>query len=461
MKKVKYTALLLLAMCAFDGTAQTAKSAYFLEGAFHNTQLNPAMAPERGFFSMPILGNMMIGVNGNVGISNFLYPYGDGQLTTFMSGSVSADEFLGKLPSTLRLGMDLDMTLLAAGFRAFGGYNTFNVTLQSQMSMGLPSGFFRFAKEGFKHQQHSFSGINLHTMNYAAVTLGHSREIIDGLRVGVNLKYLIGLAYADITVDKLNLEANGEHWMVESHAQAHLATFMEMRVPTTPDGKIGDFEEMEIGAFTPSATGFGVDLGATYDMKNFVPGLKLSASVVDLGFINWKYMNKASTKETKIEYKGFEEINPDDMDASIDEQLSQFTEDAEGMMDFYVDDKAQAMKTSLGATMYLGAEYEMPFYRKLSVGGLYGQRFSKETGWYDVRGYINISPLGWLEASANYGVTSFGTSFGWMFNFHPAGLSFFVGSDYMITKVTPQFLPVNELNGNITFGINMPVGRKK
>jgi hypothetical protein len=78
-----------------------------------------------------------------------------------------------------------------------------------------------------------------------------------------------------------------------------------------------------------------------------------------------------------------------------------------------------------------------------------------------VRGYLNIAPLKWIEASANIGTTSYGTSFGWMFNFHPAGLTFFVGSDYMITKVTPQFIPVNNLNSHITLGINLALGKRQ
>jgi hypothetical protein len=31
----------------------------------------------------------------------------------------------------------------------------------------------------------------------------------------------------------------------------------------------------------------------------------------------------------------------------------------------------------------------------------------------------------------------------------------------MITKVTPQFIPVNNLNGHVTFGFNMPLGKRK
>ena len=136
MKKLKYL-LFLLSMAVMSGMAQTAKSGYFLDGTLYSYQLNPAMDAERGFFSL-LAGNMSMGTSGNVGISNFLYPYGDDKLTTFMSGTVAADKFLGRLPKAIRLGTDVNGTLLAAGFRMFGGYTTFGVTVHSSLSVSLP-----------------------------------------------------------------------------------------------------------------------------------------------------------------------------------------------------------------------------------------------------------------------------------------------------------------------------------
>jgi hypothetical protein len=82
-------------------------------------------------------------------------------------------------------------------------------------------------------------------------------------------------------------------------------------------------------------------------------------------------------------------------------------------------------------------------------------------GWYDVRGFLTVSPLKWFEASVNCGVSTYGTELGWMLNFHPAGFSFFLGSDFMITKVTPQFIPSNNMNASVTMGISIPFGKRK
>ena len=66
------------------------------------------------------------------------------------------------------------------------------------------------------------------------------------------------------------------------------------------DGE-GVVQGIEMGAMSPSAMGFAVDLGAVYDMNHIVPGLTLSASFVDLGYINWKYMLQGQSADAKVE----------------------------------------------------------------------------------------------------------------------------------------------------------------
>lgn len=458
MKNIRYIIAVLFVAVSFNGMAQTALSSYFLDGTLYNYRLNPAMKAERGYFSL-LLGNTSLRTRGNVGVSNFLYPTDGNKLATFMSGSVDKNEFLGKLPENSRLGFNLDETILSAGFRAFGGYASLGVSLHSSMAVTLPKGLFEFAKKGFQENSYSFSGLNVNTMNYVAATLGYSYEVIKGLRIGANIKYLAGLAHADLYVDKLNVELSGQRWMIESHARAQAALFYETDVKLDENGVVDGFE---LGAISPKASGFGIDLGAVYDMNSIVPGLKFSASVVDLGFINWKYMMKGQSSDTKIEFDGFDEVDYNDMESSFNKDFEKLTDDASKMLDFNYDGFASA-NTGLNTTMYLGAEYDMPFYKKLSVSLLYGQCFSSFDcyKWYDVRGFVNVAPLKWFEATVNYGYGSYGSSLGWMLNFHPAGVNFFIGSDVMLTKVTPQFIPLNDLNSHITLGLNIVLGSRK
>ncbi len=72
----------------------------------------------------------------------------------------------------------------------------------------------------------------------------------------------------------------------------------------------------------------------------------------------------------------------------------------------------------------------------------------------------NISPLNWVEASVSCAYSPYGTSLGWMLNFHPKGATIFFGSDYQFTKVTPQFIPISNFNTNISLAFNVTFGKK-
>lgn len=460
MKNLRYIiAALLVVLVSSNVVAQISTTSYFLDGAFYNYKLNPAMKPERGFFSL-MSGNFSFRTRGNVGVSNFLYPYEGDKLTTFMSGTVDKKKFLDKLPSDARMGFGFDETLLAAGFRMLGGYFTLDVSLSSSMTMSLPKGLFEFAKNGLSKEEYNLSGIGMNTMNYASVSLGYSREVIRNLRIGANLKYLVGLAYANVSVERLDIELNDKRWMANSVAKAEGALFSEAYATLDKDNYIDGVELAD--KVSPSASGFAIDLGAVYDMSDYVPGLTLSASVVDLGFINWKYMIKAHSAGNRVEFDGFNELDYDDLDTAVEDELDKLGDDASSLVDFVYDGNSSG-KTALNAKMYMGAEYSMPFYKPLSVGLLYSRQFSSSSinEWYEAKGYLNVSPLKWFDATVNFGTTSYGTSFGWMLNFHPAGINFFFGSDCMITDVTPQFVPLDDLNAHFTFGLSLALGKRK
>jgi hypothetical protein len=422
------------------------------------------MKPERAYFSL-LTCTWSVAANSNFGLSNFLYPYGDDKLTTFMSSHVDQNEFLDALPNSLQMSSDISTNLLGLGFRMFGGFFSFDLSLHSSVNLSLPKGLFEFAKRGLQGEHYSFSGLNINTTNYAAASIGYSHKIFDGFQLGVNAKYLLGLAHADVFVDKLDVELSGQRWMVESHAQAQAALLCGADVEVDENNVIKSLElalEEEDLRQLRASDGFAVDLGFVYDLEKFVPGLKVSASVVDLGYINWRYMLSGQSTDAKVEFDGFGEVDVNDVEGSVNAELEKLADDAAKLMAFNYDGES-SVKARLNTTMHIGAEYNMPFYKPLSVGVLYSQCFSpyESRKWLEARGYVNVSPVSWFEISANYGYGTYGHSLGWMLNFHPAGINLFVGSDYMITKVSPQYIPLNSMNAHVTFGLSLAFGKRK
>lgn len=79
------------AVVPFLAPAQTLRTSYFLESMPMRHRLNPALVSDRGYISIPAIGNINVATQSNVGLTAFLYPLPDGGLTTFMNPIVSAE----------------------------------------------------------------------------------------------------------------------------------------------------------------------------------------------------------------------------------------------------------------------------------------------------------------------------------------------------------------------------------
>ena len=150
----------------------------------------------------------------------------------------------------------------------------------------------------------------------------------------------------------------------------------------------------------------------------------------------------------------------DDDPNSLESQIDDWGKGLEEYASFHRRSTGGSRTAMLGATLNLGAEYVLPVYRKLKFGFLSTTRINGKYSWSEGRLSANVAPVSWFEAGVNYGLSSFGSSFGWIINFHPAGFNFFIGMDHLMVKVTPQYFPVHRANANFSIGFNVPFGKK-
>lgn len=199
----------------FSAFAQQApRSAYFLDGYSFRHELNPAFAGERNYVSIPALGNLDLGLGANVGVNTFLFKKPSGQLTTFMNSSVDASEFLGKLKDNNHVNANVNVTLLSAGFKAFGGFNTVSISAKANAGVGLPKDLFTFMKLGqtSSDTHYSFGDLAVNANAYAEIALGHSRKITDKLSVGGKLKFLLGAGNVNAKIEHMDITLSDQVW---------------------------------------------------------------------------------------------------------------------------------------------------------------------------------------------------------------------------------------------------------
>lgn len=452
-----------------SASAQNLNSAYFLDGYTYGHQLNPAKDYDRsGYVSFPVLGNINMGMTGNLSLTDFLKFNGD-QLTTYMNPNIPMDEALSGFSATNYTNLDERMDILGFGFHAWGGFNTFNISMRSNAGFTAPYDLFAATKE-LTNKNYDLSGIGINASAWAEIGLGHSRKVADAWRVGGKLKVLLGAGRAMLNVKnaQLNLKSP-EKWTLVADAEAEVSlkgfTWGQSEQKELSDGTTYDqidFGNMDLATPGLNGWGLGFDLGAEWDLgeQGWLEGMTVSAALLDLGFISWNETHAAYNKAKEVEIDGFDDIQVDGesgtpMNDQIDGYGDRFSElialQDGGLI------KATSM---LGATLNIGVEYEMPFYNKLSVGLLSTTRFQGNYSWNEERLSATISPVKWFELSANVGFGTRGTSFGWVANIHPRGFNLFIGMDHTITKLSKQYIPLGN-NTGICLGINIPFGKSR
>ena len=467
--KVSYLRIQTMAfLCAIASqmTAQDLNTAYFTDDFFFRHDMNPAFANEKSYISMPALGNLNVGVQGNLGIGDVLFTNPDptGKKTvTFMHPSISYDEALkGISDDGAKLRADLRLTILSAGFKAFGGYNTIELSNRMMAGLSLPRSLFEFAK-GPSNKEYTFDEMAVRGLDYVELALGHSHDINDKLRIGAKAKVLVGIGRADLSVTNMKALLVGDTWQLQGQATGELnlkgATFKretkEYKARPGTYEQVNDIDTDDLSL--PSGTGFALDLGAVYRLND---DLTLSAALTDLGFISWSTTAIATNNGQPFIFDGFHDIAMRDEYAGpgekAEDQADSYADQFADFIHLNATDDTGSKSTALAATARLGVEYQLPMYRKLSAGLLFSHQFAGSNfSWTETRLSANWKPLKWIDGGVSVALGNYANSFGWVLNIHPKGFSCFIGMDRLMTKKNDDFIPLSP-NANLALGFNIP-----
>lgn len=454
MKKIRYTYLAVMAIVlAGNAAAQNTRSGYFVEDYTYRFQLNPAYDNTRNFIAMPALGNVNVAMNGTLAVSDVIYNV-DGRTTTFLNPGVSAQEVMGNLDDRNRIGADVSLTMLAAGFKAFGGYNTVAVNVRGSVGVQVPKSIFSLLKEGAANRTYDISDVSAFANAYGEISLGHSHRLGNKWRIGGNLKFLVGGANIDAVLNQASLTLGEDDWSVTAQGDIN-ASVKGLSYKTKINDRTNHRYVSGAKVDGTGVNGFGVavDIGAVYTPSQ---DWTLSVALLDFGFISWNNNMLASTNGVKSFNTDRYTFNVDD-DAtnSFSGEWDKLRDDFSAIYELEDMGDAGSRTRMLGATVNAAVEYKLPAYRKLSFGLLNTTRIQGEYSWTDFRLSANIAPARCFSATANLSVGTFGVGFGWLLNFHTKGFNLFAGMDRTMAKVTKQFVPLNS-NASVNIGINFP-----
>ena len=454
-----------MTLCGTAVTAQTMNSAYFTGDYKYRHDLNPAYGNEQNYISWPALGNLNVSTHVNFGygdvvMNNPMFGKGsDKKMTTFLNPYISSSDALsGFSKGNNRISGNVDITILSAGFKAFGGYNTIELGARTSFGMSLPYELFEFAKNT-GNKSYDIGDVTANATAFAQLAFGHSHQIGDKLRIGAKVKFLFGGARADLKMENLKADLTADDkWTVTGKATANVSmkgfTYLESEEEYNDPqrGTYRKVDDVDIDGAGLGGFGMAFDLGGIYKINR---DWTVIAAVVDLGFINWSNNMQATNRSQSFIFNGFHDTAvKSDHTNSLDNQADKYGDQIADFANLSDEGDQGSRSTGFGATVNVGCEYTLPVYRKLTFGLLSSTRINGDHTWTEGRLSANVAPLKWLDGGINVAVNSYTASMGWVLNIHPKGQNFFIGMDHLLGKTSKEFIPLSS-NASVCVGFNV------
>lgn len=432
------------------------RTSYFMNGSMQRYEMNPALSPLRGYFAIPVAGELNTSLETNfLSADNFFFPNGDNNgVVTYMHKSVSAEDFLNKLPdlNTFELGLNDQIFGMGNYFR--GGFWSIGLRLRSETNVDIPKDFFALTKT-LSQGTYDISGMGIESNNFVEASLGYTFPVQDVFTLGFRAKVLVGLAHVSAKIDQLTVEIGEEAYRAEMagtvNANVTGFNFNEIEGETTVDSFLGHVTNFK--NFNPSninSIGFAVDAGIEWTFKD--EQIRLSAAINDLGFNAWNANSAfcASVDNIVFAFEGYD-LESNKVKFESPESIS-LTPTA----------VLENNKAKLHSSIVVGCEYNF-LGDVIGVGALWNKKLYDNRQWNSIGGAVTLRPTTWLTASASYSwVNSLGV-LGAALNVHTTFVNFFIGGDYIATKYGTANggaipIPLNQNSVSISFGLALPLG---
>ncbi len=457
MKRLIYITLCVVAsMIGVNGSAQILSS-YFMEGSYFRNELNPALAPTRGYVALPAMSGVGVNLNNNfLSVSNFYYKNGS-EVVTALHESVSADKFLRRLPNTGKSAVNANVNVLGAGFYTKRSFWNFGINLRTNNDFALSKDVFKVLKS-LGNGYYDLKKTSLSSNTYTELYVGNSRKIIDlgygRLTAGAKLKVLVGLMNFSAEFDKMyaDVSADNVSGYMQGSIRANGLIFDPSNV-VAGDEFSDEFINEDIGTMLNNFKNFGVGIDLGAEMTLLDEHLRVSAAITDLGFIKW-------SPDTHVEA----ETNANFFFKGVNFETGEA--DSAGEANLCMKDVAdRGYATRLNCGLNLGAEYNV-LEDHIGFGLLSHTEFCQTATISELTASVNFRPAGWFSATLSHTLLNRNRLgvFGFAMNLHPAGFNFFVGADYLPLKMVKYDeipVPYNAKSLNLYMGIGFNLGRAK
>lgn len=426
------------------GSSQTNFTLYNLNETAQAHYLNPAFRTKAKVYVSFPLGYQSFGVsNSGFTLNHLLQTRAQDDSLVLNPGLT-----ISKMAKLNYLNGESTNEIFAFAFGVKDNYFSFGVANKFHSSLVYPKDLFVFGFEGngksLLGQRASLDGMGFNLLSYVEYAVGYNRKVNEKLTVGGRIKLLSGIANVHMEKSELGITTDAESFALTIDGSAAVNTsgikpFYDSLTPSNynPSKKAYNF----------SNRGFALDLGVNYELTEKI---RLSASVVDLGSIQWKTEN-ANFKTNNVNYT-FNGVYINDF---LNDSTSTFEDKLTDTLEtiFSQQEDASSYRTGLYTRFYLGGNYA--FHKSFNVGAtLFNEIFNSK---YRAGLLLsaNVKVNNWFAATVNYSMyaRSF-TNMGVGFTIKAGPIQWFAISDNVLGFVFPQA----SKNFHFSTGLNLLIG---
>ena len=459
--KFKYINYIVFALffCSSSGlSAQQDMSMYQFRGLMQASYMNPAFSGNHKVsIGLPGLSSLYLSYNNNafdgrdlfnssydLSLSSLLNPSEeDGSLLNYLNNPAAITSKLAEKNYLMtNIQADLFHFQYNTGKHSFG----FNVTQKVSGMVIFPKSLFELIQNGNGGanlgKPLSVNGLGPDFNHYREYGLSYSQIVNDKIQVGARLKLLSG--FQNVSFNNTQLT-----WTTDT---LDYSWDVEGAFSLNSSGVIGVEDMFSVSNLINGAgnRGFGLDLGISY---NLTDDLNLSASVSDLGFINWSNnLRSLSTDNFEFSFDGIDVFSTNDS-TSLSDLLSNTQDEILDSVN-PVEDSLTNYTTRLHPRVMLGGNYSIS--EKLNLGLLLHGQFYGPATKYGASVSARYQIFNSLSAMANYTVTDK------TFNNVGHGLMFDAGP-VQVYAMTDNILGLNISNTrnlHARAGVNIKFGKR-
>jgi len=425
------TSLMLVFSCV-SGMAQTDFGSYFLEGTWAGRELNAADSLS-GKLEIYLPGVYFESHHSNqISLDDIIRK--DGESNTINIGSI-----INQFDDNNTLENNFKLNTFGVGVKIKYFDIDFRHNTRVNARLDYPKELAQLIFEGnsqFVGETVDF-GPAVDYFSFHEYGLGISRNF-GKFSLGARVKYLSGIGLVRTTNNDASLFTSDDVFQLTFNTDYSILTSNTVEIDGLSDFA---FQTDLANQFLSPNNGWAFDFGATFQVSD---ALRFSASIVDLGSIDWNDDTSNFTSRGSYTYEGF------DLDDFLFNDDVEFEVQLDTLEEIFEFEKSSAeVNTTLGTKIYLAGQYQLT--EKLQLGALLVMNESAfEGNAYGLNAQYKLGKKSLLGLNYSYRKDSF-SNLGIQFLAHLGPVIIFGNTDNLISVVSNDN---TRFNGRLGLGLS-------